>query len=164
VQLGLKYELGHQELNKTPIVSRDSSKWNNEVVFAYGRRQSQLAKVHSNIYNLRYQGIYSLSFKSKLIASADIFVDVADYSSDDFKKVDDFFQAGVAVGYLLNFEQFQLMLQYGWYLYNNNPDYQPYYHRLGINWIVTDHFLVNMSLRSEYARARNLELGLGWRF
>jgi hypothetical protein len=164
VQLGLKYDIGKQELNQNTLTDIDTSKWEQEVVFAYGRKQNEIEKVYSNIYNLRYMATYSLTFKSKLVGSADLFFDIAENTTEDFRKVDDFFQAGVAVGYGLNFEQFELMLQFGIYVYNNNPGYRPYYHRLGVRWFATKHFIVNMSLKTEYARARNIEVGVGWRF
>lgn len=164
VQLGLKYQIGTQELNQGTLTDIDSSKWDQEVIFAYGRRQTKMEMAKSNIYNLRYLATYSLTFKSKIIGSADLFFNIADNVSEDFRKVEDSFQAGIALGYALNFEQFQLMLQYGFYLYNNNPNYKNYYHRLGIRWFATEHFLLNMSLRTEWASAKNLEFGLGWRF
>ena len=74
------------------------------------------------------------------------------------------FQAGIAAGYLLSLEQIQFMLEWGFYVYNNSTENDTYYHRVGCIWMASDHLIVNLSLRTVWARARNVELGLGWRF
>jgi hypothetical protein len=164
VQLGLKYRIGSQEIKLVEQIEPEYKTWNHEVLLSFGRRQSEVGKALSTIINPRYQLLYSLSFKSKLIACADLFFDIADNYSYPFEQVDDEFQAGIAAGYVLNMEQIQFTLQWGFYLYNQNPDFYAYYHRLGVKWIASEHILVNLSLRTEWARARNVELGVGWRF
>ena len=164
VQVALKYKIGKQEIDKSAISEPTYKTWIHEVLLSVGRRQSSMMNAKATTINARYLAIYSLTFKSALAASADLFVSNADKFHYEYEYIDDSFQAGVAAGYLLNLEQFQFMLQWGFYLYNKNPNFAAYYHRVGFKWVASEHLLVNVSLRTEWARARNLELGLGWRF
>ena len=163
-QIGLKYRIGLQQLSTEAIPLPKNKVWTHEVLLSFGRKQSETEKAQSTIVNTRYQGIFSLTYKSSLIGTADLFFDIGDAYKYESQKVENYFQAGLAAGYLLNIEQFQAMLQWGVYLYNPNSDFMAFYHRIGFKWIATEHLLVNLSLRTEWARARNLELGLGWRF
>jgi hypothetical protein len=164
VQLALKYKIGRQDINDEEIPEPIYKVWTHEITASVGRRQSEIINAKAHVLNLRYLAIYSLTFKSALAASADLFLNKAEEFKYEYQYIDDSFQAGIAAGYVLNLEQFQFMLQWGAYLYNKNPDFAWYYHRVGFKWIASEHLLLNVSLRTEWARARNLEFGLGWRF
>lgn len=163
-QVSLLYRIDNQKLDTDAIEAPEIKKITQEVLVLLGRKQSEIEKAKSTIINPRYQAYYRLSFKSNIVGSADMFFEVVDPYTYEFQKEDNSFQAGLAIGYLLNMEQFQVMLQWGFYLYNNSADYESFYHRLGFKWVVSDHLLVNISLRTEWARARNVEIGVGWRF
>ena len=164
LQIGLKYKIGEQEVDNTEIPEPDYKIWTHEVMLSVGRRQSAMMDAKATVLNARYLTFYRLTFKSALVGSADLFFNQADSFEYEYEYIDDSFQAGLAAGYLLNLEQFQFMLQWGFYLYNKNSDFAAYYHRIGFKWVASKHLLVNVSLKTEWARARNLELGLGWRF
>ncbi len=164
LQLGLKYKIGKQVIDNTPIPEPIYKKWTHEVSLSMGARQSRIMNLKSLVINARFISYYTLTFKSALVGSADLFFSHAQQAEYAYQYIDDSFQAGIAAGYLLNLEQFQFMLQWGFYLYNKNPDFKSYYHRVGFKWIASEHLFLNVSLKTEWARARNLELGLGWRF
>jgi hypothetical protein len=163
-QIGIKYRIGTQsiDVNTTPVL--EYKKWTNEVLLNFGRRQVEVAKAKSTVINARYQTQYSLNFRNRLVGSGDLFLDVSDPIQYEFEKVDNVFQVGITAGYLLNLDQIQFMLEWGFYVYNNSQDNDVFYHRLGCMWIASDHLIVNLSLRTVWASARNVELGLGWRF
>ena len=164
-QLGILYRVGEQTLNTEEVIfDKTKKRWTQEVVLAFGRKQAAVERAKATIINTRYEAIYSLSFKSSLIGSADLFFELYDPIKYEYQETSDLFQAGIAAGYLLDMKQIQLSLQWGFYLYNKSSEYEAYYHRLGVKWIASDHLLVNLSLRTEWARARNMELGIGWRF
>jgi len=163
-QLGLSYLIGEQDVNSDPVSFNKTDRWSQSVILSFGRRQNRIEMPTSTIINPRYEAAYALSFKSSLIGSADLFFELYDNYQYEFQQGSNQYEGGIAVGYLLNMTQFQVSLQWGVYVYNTNPDYSWYYHRLGFKWFATDHLLFNLSLRSEWATARNVELGLGWRF
>lgn len=163
-QMSLLYRIGEQTLNTEEVIFDKSNRWSQEVLLNFGRKQGSVEQATATIINTRYQAIYSFTFKSAVIGSADLFFEVYDPVKYEYQIADDLFQAGIAIGYLLDMKQIQMSLQWGFYLYNKSPDYEAYYHRLGVKWVATEHLLVNVSLRTEWARARNLELGIGWRF
>jgi len=164
IQLGLKYYIGELELVTEEFETPKTKYFTHEMLLSYGKRQSSVEKAKNSVYNFRYQPFYTFTFKSAVIGSADLFFNIADNYSYESEATEDFFQAGIAIGYLLNLDQIQFMLQWGYYLYNKNPEFYPYYTRVGVKWVATEHFLVNLSLRTEWARALNAELGIGWRF
>lgn len=164
IQIALKYKIGTQKVDSEELPPPNIKTITHQLGINIGRLQAELAKAKSTIYNIRYDAFYSFTFKSAIIGSADLFYSKVDNYTYEFETMEDFFQAGIAVGYLLNMEQLQFMLQWGFYVYNINPDYEGFYHRIGFRWIATDHIFVNVSLLTEWARARNLEFGIGWRF
>lgn len=163
-KLGIKYRIGEQDVNSDEVSFDKSKRWTQSVVLSFGKRQSHISMPASTIINPRYEISYAMSFKSSLIGSADLFFELYDDYQYEFQAGSNHYEGGLAAGYLLDMKQFQFSLQWGVYLYNTSPDYPWYYHRLGFKWIATEHLLLNLSLRSEWATARNVELGLGWRF
>ncbi len=164
LQVGIKYRIGEQTIDLKTLPTREYKKWRNEVLLNFGRRQSEVAKAVATVINARYQALYSLNFRSKLVGSVDLFFDISDPTQYEFEEISNVFQVGIAAGYLLNLEQIQFMLEWGFYAYNNSNDNDTYYHRLGCMWMASEHLIVNLSLRTVWARARNVELGIGWRF
>lgn len=163
-QIGLKYLIGEQDVNSDAVSFSKNHRWSQSVVLSFGRRQRKIEMPTNIIINPRYELTYALSFKSSLIASADLFFEMYDNYQYEFQEGSNQNEGGITAGYVLNMTQFQFSLQWGIYVYNTNPDYPWYYHRLGFKWFATEHLLFNLSLRSEWATARNAELGLGWRF
>jgi hypothetical protein len=163
-EIGLKYLIGEQDLNIEEVIFDDTKRWAQSVILAFGRKQSQIEMPTYTIINPRYEISYALTYKSSLIGSADLFFELYDNYQYEYQAGSNEYEGGIAAGYLLDMKQFQASLQWGAYLFRTGTDYPWYYHRLGFKWVASEHLLVNLSLRTEWARARNVELGLGWRF
>ncbi len=73
-------------------------------------------------------------------------------------------QAGAYAGYVLPLEKLEFILGMGaYYLDKYNPD-DKFYHRVGMRYYVNDHFLINFSLKTHWAKADYVEYGVGYTF
>lgn len=73
-------------------------------------------------------------------------------------------QAGVYAGYVIPLDKLEFILGMGvYYLDKYNPD-DKLYHRVGMRYYVNDHFLINFSLKTHWAKADYVEYGIGYTF
>jgi hypothetical protein len=73
-------------------------------------------------------------------------------------------QAGVYAGYVLPLNKLEFIIGMGvYYLDKYNPD-DKIYHRVGMRYYINDHFLVNLSLKTHWAKADYAEYGIGYTF
>ena len=74
------------------------------------------------------------------------------------------FQAGVYAGYVLPLNKLEFIVGMGaYYIDKYNPD-DKLYHRIGMRYYVNDHFLINFSLKTHWAKADYAEYGIGYTF
>src|ERR1035437_3481906 len=73
-------------------------------------------------------------------------------------------QAGLKFGYELVIGKISLPLEMGYYLFSKTTRGGPFYHRIGIRYYVNKHLLINYTLKTQWATAENLEVGIGYRF
>lgn len=73
-------------------------------------------------------------------------------------------QIGLKLGYELVIGKIGLPLEMGGYLFSKTKMGGPFYHRIGIRYYVNKHLVINYTLKTQWAVAENLELGIGYRF
>jgi len=71
--------------------------------------------------------------------------------------------SGVHLGYNLLFDSFWVVIQQGFKIHNNEPTSEFLYQRVGINYQLKKHLLINFSLKTYFAKAEFIELGIGYR-
>jgi hypothetical protein len=73
-------------------------------------------------------------------------------------------QPGVKLGYELVVGRLSFPIEFGVYMYSRYKNFVPVYNRFAVHYLVNDHLLLNVSLKSHLARAEYFEYGAGWRF
>lgn len=73
-------------------------------------------------------------------------------------------QPGAKIGYELVIGRISFPIEFGVYMYSRYKNFVPVYNRFSVHYLVNDHLLLNVSLKSHLARAEYFEYGLGWRF
>lgn len=80
------------------------------------------------------------------------------------KKKSDIVQAGVYVGYVLPLDRLRFVLGMGAYVRDvYNPD-DLFYHRIGMRYRASEHWNVQLVLKSHWAKADYVEYGIGYVF
>ncbi|MDQ3109625.1 MAG: acyloxyacyl hydrolase [Bacteroidota bacterium] len=73
-------------------------------------------------------------------------------------------QPGAKICYELVIGRLSLPFEMGAYLYTRYKLFGPVYNRFAIHYLAGDHLLINISLKTHFARAEYIEYGLGWKF
>jgi hypothetical protein len=73
-------------------------------------------------------------------------------------------QPGVKIAYELVVGRISFPIEFGAYIYTRYKNFMPVYNRFGVHYLVNDHLILNVSLKSHLARAEYFEYGAGWRF
>ncbi|MEO5642892.1 MAG: acyloxyacyl hydrolase [Bacteroidia bacterium] len=73
-------------------------------------------------------------------------------------------QPGVKVAYEFVVGRISFPIEFGVYAYSKYVNFVPVYNRFAVHYLVNDHLLLNISLKTHLARAEYFEYGLGWRF
>lgn len=112
----------------------------------------------------------TVSEKSRFCLGGDLFYEMANIARakrdtifDTSNKLNNL-QAGIRFGYELAAGKFSLPLEMGAYLFSKITSDGPLYHRIGVRYYANKHLIINFTLRTHWATAENLELGIGYRF
>jgi hypothetical protein len=73
-------------------------------------------------------------------------------------------QPGAKVCYELVLGRLSFPIEMGAYLYTRYKLSGPVYNRFAVHYLATDHLLLNVSLKTHFARAEYFEFGMGWKF
>lgn len=91
---------------------------------------------------------------------------IKDYKRDLYpeKSAASIAQAGIYVGYVLPLDRMRFITGMGFYALDKyNPD-DAFYHRVGMRYQATKHLLVNLTLKSHWAKADYVEYGIAYVF
>lgn len=72
-------------------------------------------------------------------------------------------QVGAKFSYELVVGRFYLPFEFGVYAYSKYKDTGPVYNRFAARYLINDHLIASVSLKSHLARAEYFEIGMGWR-
>lgn len=118
------------------------------------------------IYALSVVGNKKFSYKSGLELALDFIykTSINAYKEEIPKTPLSIAQAGVYAGYVLPLNKLEIIIGMGaYYLDKYNPE-DHFYHRVGMRYYVNDHFLINFSLKTHWAKADYVEYGIGYTF
>ena len=111
--------------------------------------------------------LYQSSVKSEWAAGLDLFYDASLLpkleNNDLYNTQFDVFRAGVHGGYHLVVGDFTTGLEIGIYVYDKWKEDGLSYHRVVMNQKISKHMFLCLNLKSHYAKADFIELGVGWR-
>jgi hypothetical protein len=72
------------------------------------------------------------------------------------------FRSGVGIGYGIMYGNFMLFIEKGFYVMDKLNYDGSFFHRIGGHYYFTNGFMANLSLRTHFAKADMVELGIGW--
>ncbi|MBI4929741.1 MAG: acyloxyacyl hydrolase [Bacteroidetes bacterium] len=112
----------------------------------------------------------TVSEKSRFCMGADAFYEMKNLATaerdtlfDTSNKLNNL-QLGLRFGYELVVGKFSLPLEMGAYVFSKTTVKGPLYHRIGIRYQATQHFIINYTLKTHWATAENVEFGIGYKF
>jgi hypothetical protein len=167
--LGVNYLFGNAKRGKLdPEIPPPGKKLHQSVIYSAG------IKVFDNIYGTRYF-ISSLSYdldwswthKRKLGIGADLFYDASIAEALGVDGVNNqneanFIRFGIHGSYALQYRKLFMKMQLGHYLYSKYTDLTLVYSRLALQYLITSHIMLNVSLKSHMAKADFIEWGVGY--
>ena len=111
---------------------------------------------------------HKVSHKSRIGYGADVFYDdalntlieIQDKAPSDVAP----FRAGVHFCYELLISRVSAIFNYGLYVVDPYGGQGLQYHRIGLRYSVNENLLLNLSMKTHFAKAEYVEWGLGWRF
>lgn len=110
-----------------------------------------------------------VSAKRKLSAGFDIYYDnalreVLRRNGVTAKLPLESMRAGIHAGHVLTFSKLSFIIQLGAYVYQKEKSDGWIYDRMLLQYLVKDHLIVNVALKTHFAKADLIEWGLGYRF
>ena len=170
ISLGLNHQFGNikKELAEPEIPLRDK-KFIQSIIYSTG------LKVYDNLNGERYffsSLTYNverfITLKSKVGLGSDLFYDrsisealaVEDGTAEvDFSKL---LRFGLHASYARQYKKVTMGIQAGYYLYSRYTDLTRLYDRILIQYHLTNHVLLNTSIKSHYGKADFIEWGVGY--
>ena len=167
--LGINYLFGDVKREKLqPELPPLSDRIHHSIVYAAG------VKVYDNLNGHRYF-ISSLSYdldwvwkhKRKLGIGADLFYDASIAEALAVDGVNNhneanYYRFGIHGSHALQYRRLIMKIQLGHYIYSKYTDLSLIYSRLALQYLVTNHLLLNVSLKSHMAKADFVEWGIGY--
>ena len=167
--LGMNYLFGEVKKEKMqPEIPSLIDRVQHSIVYSAG------IKVYDNLYGYRYF-ISSLSYnldwawrhKRKLGIGADLFYDASIAEALAIDGVNNhneanFVRFGIHGSYGILYRKLIMRIQLGHYLYSKYTDLSLVYSRLALQYFLTDHLMLNVSLKSHMAKADFIEWGVGY--
>jgi len=170
LNIGISRALG----NVDPYVQRPdttrfkSPKRTYSVVFGFGVNEVERAYTGQyTAYSIVGQVQWRVSRKSTLGAGVDIFnkgsLAFYDESLEDRPRIE-LTQVGLHGEYALVLGNNEIYFDMGVYLYTPVPEDSKVFHRVGYRYKAGDHLVLNFSLKSHFAVADHVEIGLGYKW
>ena len=145
-----------------------NKKWQHEIVPAFGRKSKEIEGTEFGIFSLAYEASRQVSFKSRLGGGADVFYNTAhrnENGRNDYilESNADLLQIGLNFYYVLQISKMSLFLNQGVYVYTKYFEDGGLYNRFGMRYHITDHLMINLSMKTHFAVADHVEFGIGYR-
>jgi len=170
INVGVKYLLKSPEIIEKEYTNTDYKK--NEFLVVYGSGIKATPKPLNRRYyasSLVFDYYHRVSQKSKFGLGIDGFYDgsLSYYPSGDtvceVKHWSDDFLLGAHLSYALIFNKVSYNLQLGYYLHDKLNINGEIYTRIGLRAYVTKRILLNLTLKTHFAKADLLEVGIGYK-
>jgi hypothetical protein len=171
LSLGLNYLFNNMNVIKEPEIPVLQKKYIHSVIYSAG------VKVYDNLYgkryfisSLSYNLEYQLSHKRKIGLGADFFYDgsireaLANENGTPDKKFSDLLRFGLHASYAIRYKQVVMGFQPGYYIYSKYTDLTLLYSRIFLQYLLTDHMISTVAIKSHFAKADYIEWGIGYRW
>ncbi|MDF1550372.1 MAG: acyloxyacyl hydrolase [Bacteroidales bacterium] len=170
-QLGVRYQFNDiQRINRHDSIPGFVKR--NEFSLIYGGGVKTLEPARTKKYfvsSLSLNAERKLSYKTMVGLGIDLFKDNSrkEYLlSEDIQNPEgkDLFYAGGHASFDLVFGKTSFTIQMGAYFWQKSKHYESVYHRFGLKYRFSEHWLANVTLKTFWAAADFAEWGIGYRF
>jgi len=172
LNIGVGYsfiEVDRKPLKEKSAYTFDRS-WSHDVILSYGSTEKNPIGGHAyNVFSLAYAYTKRFSFKSRAGLGADLsynesLIGELNTNGDTITEKNEQLQAGLSLGYYFQIENFTFLVNQGAYLYSQLNGAGTLYNRWGVRYVLKEHIIFNLSMRTHLAVADHIEYGLGYRF
>ncbi len=139
--------------------------WSQQLIYAVGVKEAYPPSGHQYFaHTLSYTIAKQVSYKSVVGFGGDVFYDLSLSQFADDPKASEIVRGGLHVSYEMLISKVTMVLQMGGYVYDQFKLDGSFYHRFGWHYTLNKNLFANLSLKTHFARADYVELGMGWRF
>ncbi len=170
-QAGVRYKLSDIERDTSGIALPKFERKNEfSIIYAGGVKTLEPARTKKYyVSTLSLNAERQVSYKSRLGVGLDLFKDNSrkEYLvKEDIENPDgkDLFYAGGHFSYDLIFGKTSFTIQMGAYFWQKSKHFESVYHRFGLKYRFSKHWMANVTLKTFWAAADFGEWGIGYRF
>lgn len=144
-------------------------KWRTTLSFTAGVKEIQppMSKKYPT-FSMTLLRERRFTYKSSVGAGLDLFYNTSLIKlmerENNISKNTEAVQAGLLLSYSMHFDRFELKMQNGFYIHSNWKNDGPVYHRFGLRYRCTKNLFTQFTLKTHFAKADFMELGLGYAF
>lgn len=171
VNAGLGYVFG----NKTCTYKKDTidpveKVWQSSIITAIGIKELEEPGGPKYLaYGLQINTYRTLSYKNKLGGGVEIAYNNATkqvWANDSVynTNITDIVQAGAKISYSFNMNKLSVPVDFGVYVYKKQSYNGPFFHRIGLRYLINRHIIANVTLLTHWAKADYFEWGVGYQF
>jgi hypothetical protein len=146
-------------------------KWQYNLITSFALRERDYPGIKKYyVQSLMFNAEKPVNAKGNLNMGLDFFYDTSisqTYIKDTITTNITFFDqtyAGVHLGYAVVFGNVHVIIQQGFKFFSNEPSPQILYQRIGANYAIGKYLMMNFALRTYFAKADFIELGIGYRW
>lgn len=150
----------------TPM-SMPYKRWLYSATFMFnGKQLMPIGGRRYPVYGLNLSAKRIFNHKAGLELDVDFFSKQAilDYQPYIHKSQWDILQIGAYAAYLVPLDHFHFVFGMGAYIRDKYSPEDPVYHRIGVRYYLRNGIILNLTLKSHFARADYLEYGVGYTF
>jgi len=158
----------HEKIEVQPPMPTKKYEINNFITF--GLKEMHIP-LHQKYFTCSYSGIlFKLNKqKNKYGIGIDAFynsgnLSVLELPAHNFQSNIFIIRIGTSIAYELIYNHLSFIMQTGYYIRNNDNLDGSIYSRFGLRYLLTKHWYVNLTLKTHFAKADNIESGLGFKF
>jgi hypothetical protein len=167
---GYKFNQQIPELNKSKVLDEFKKQNSMDIMLTGGAKEIMPAygpKYFVGNFHAQFTRHYSV--KSNFLAFGDINYNRAYKRSyenwyDTSVSNSNSLRAGIGIGYGLSFDRLMLLIHNGFYVYDKLKYDGVLYHRVAAKYYFDNRIVLMFSLRTHFAKADVVELGIGYRF
>jgi len=151
---------------QTPM-SMPYNRWLYSATFIFnGKQMMPIGGRRYPVYGLNLSAKRIFNHKAGLELDFDLFSKQAilDYEPFIRKSQWDILQMGLYAAYLVPLDRFHFVFGMGAYIRDKYSPEDPVYHRIGARYYLKNGIILNLTLKSHFARADYLEYGIGYTF
>lgn len=171
INLGLGYVFGNRCIDfKKDSIPPCEQKWKISVIAVSGVKELETPGGRKYMaFGLQSMALRTLNYKNKLGGGIEFTYNTStkkEWAHDSIfnPTFDQMLQAGAKFCYAYTFDRLSFPVEFGVYIFKKQPINGSFFHRIGFRYMVTKHFIANVTLLTHFAKADYFEGGIGYEF